>query len=256
MCYDIKTSLEKQLRRALLDGDKEQVTQITEKLSIFSHEEVNLYHASGFDHPRMFIYTDQNPMTPLVAHWGFVPAWSTDPTTIWNKTLNARGETIFLKPTFQNAAMNKRCILFLEGFYEHHHKNGNAYPYFIRLKNTDIFAVAGLWSTHTNDQNEESNTFSIVTCRANAFMQKIHNNSKLPESRMPLILSEKMQDKWLDSSMLQQELEAMIQPFDESFFIAHTVGPIKGKYAKGNTPNATKEVKYAILESGEQLDLF
>ncbi|MFT5349179.1 MAG: hypothetical protein ACI9M3_002229, partial [Bacteroidia bacterium] len=32
MCYDIKTSLEKQLRRALLDGSKADAQEIAEKL--------------------------------------------------------------------------------------------------------------------------------------------------------------------------------------------------------------------------------
>ncbi len=42
MCYDIKTSLEKQLRRALLDDDSKSTTEILEKLKIFSEDDITL----------------------------------------------------------------------------------------------------------------------------------------------------------------------------------------------------------------------
>jgi hypothetical protein len=57
MCYDIKTSLEKQLRRALLEGSKKDAQEIAEKLKIFSKKDIELHHSSGFEHPQMFIYT-------------------------------------------------------------------------------------------------------------------------------------------------------------------------------------------------------
>jgi poly(A) polymerase len=40
---------------------------------------------------------------------------------LWNKTLNARGETIFEKPSFRKAARDNRCLIYVDGFYEHHH---------------------------------------------------------------------------------------------------------------------------------------
>jgi putative SOS response-associated peptidase YedK len=256
MCYDIKTSLEKQLRRALLDGHKDRVSEINKKLSIFSKSEINLYHASGFDHPNMFIYTSASPKEPIMATWGLVPNWSSDKEAIWNKTLNARGETIFEKPAFKESALSKRCIIFLEGFYEHHHKSGNSFPYFIKVKEKEIFAVAGLWSEWLNNNGEILRTFSIVTTIGNALMAKIHNNPKLTEPRMPLILDEVMQEEWLKDDLSMVDVIALIQPLSSEELIAHPVGPIKGKSAIGNKPNVTEEVKYALLESGEQLQMF
>jgi putative SOS response-associated peptidase YedK len=256
MCYDIKTSLEKQLRRALMDGHKDLVSEINKKLSIFSDSEINLYHASGFDHPKMFIYTSDSPKLPIVATWGLVPTWSNDKEAIWDKTLNARGETIFEKPAFKESASSKRCIIFLEGFYEHHHKSGSSIPYFIKLKDKEIFAVAGLWSEWLDNKGEILRTFTIVTTTGNTLMAKIHNNPKLPEPRMPLILDEVMQEKWLNNKLNMLEVIALIQPLPSEELIAHPVGPIKGKNAIGNKPNVTEELKYALLESGEQLQMF
>jgi putative SOS response-associated peptidase YedK len=75
-----------------------------------------------------------SPTEPIIATWGLVPTWSNDKQAIWDKTLNARGETILEKPAFKESAATKRCIVFIEGFYEHRHKSGSSFPYFIQLK--------------------------------------------------------------------------------------------------------------------------
>lgn len=255
MCYDIKTSLEKQLRRALLDGSKADAQEIAEKLKIFTKEDIELHHASGFKHPQMFIYTQETPDTPTVATWGLVPEWAADKESIWNKTLNARGETIFEKASFRDSATNKRCLIYLEGFYEHHHKNGKTYPYFIKHKEKDLFAVAGLWSEWQNELGELLKTFSIVTTKGNLLMADIHNNPKLPQPRMPLILTADMESQWLDGKLAQNDIEKLIKPLAGDKLVAHTVGPIKGKKASGNVPQASLEVNYAELQVS-QLGLF
>ena len=257
MCYDIKTSLEKQLRRALLDDDSKSTTEILEKLKIFSEDDITLHHASGFDHPNMIIYKQSDPQTPCIATWGLVPEWTIDAESIWNKTLNARGETLFEKPSFKDSIAQKRCIVFLEGFYEHHHKNGKTFPHFIRLADKEIFAVAGLYTQWENyETNEPLTTFTIVTTQANGLMQKIHNNPKLKEPRMPLILDEKQQEKWLEGKWSDSaEIEAFLAPYNEKDMDAYTVAPLRGKNTVKNNPNASQPKKYSELEV-EQLDLF
>ena len=65
-----------------------------------------------------------------------------------------------------------------------------------------------------------------------------------------------MQEEWLKNNLSMMDLIALIQPLSSEELIAHPVGPIKGKNAIGNKPNVTEEVKYALLESGEQLQMF
>ncbi len=254
MCYDIKTSLEKQLRRAILDGNADQIKEINEKLSIFSPDEIALNHASGFSHPKMIIYTNENPTKPEIATWGLIPKFAKskdEQEAIWNKTLNARGETIFEKPSFKNSAQNQRCLVFLEGFYEHYHNRGKTYPYFIHLKNKELFSVAGLWTDFVDTETGElTKSFSLVTTKANKEMAKIHNNPTLSEPRMPLILQEEMQEKWLieiENVNDQKLIEELIKPFPDNELVSYTVGPIKGKKAVGNNVDATKEKVYAEL---------
>ncbi len=263
MCYDIKTSLEKQLRRAILDGNQAQIDEINEKLSIFSPTEIELNHASGFTHPKIIIYTNEAPMKPVLSQWGLVPPWVKDDAqknTLWNRTLNARGETMFEKPSFRSSAKNKRCLIFLEGFYEHQYVKGKTYPYYISHKEKDLIAVAGLYSEWKHPSLDEPlNTFAIVTTKANSLMAEIHNNPKLAEPRMPLILPEELQEQWLlniDEPTDKELVEELIKPYPDDELEAHTVARLKGKNAIGNVKEASKEVVYAELSGDQNLKLF
>ena len=145
MCYDIKASLETQLKRAEKDQDLQAIEDIRERLAPLT--DLPLHHASGFTHPELFIYTDRSPYFPEIATWGLVPHWTKDTEQqkkMRNATLNAIGETIFDKPAFRDAAQNQRCIIYIDGFYEHYHQAGKTYPYFVQDKEQHPLALAGL----------------------------------------------------------------------------------------------------------------
>lgn len=252
MCYDIKTSLESQLRRAEFNSDEEAIRELKEKLKPFV--EAHLYHASGYAHPKMLIYPDSTPYHPVVSVWGLIPSWVKDQEKklqLWNATLNARGETIFEKPSFRNSAKNRRCIIILDGFYEHHHKKGKTFPYFIHKKSGEVLTVAGLWSEWVDRETGEIlNSFTIVTTKANSLLTKIHNNPKLKESRMPVVLQERDVETWLRpiaSEADKQAVEAQIKPWEGEELEAYTVRRLRGKEAIGNLPEATKEYHYPEL---------
>ncbi len=54
----------------------------------------------------------------------------------------ARGETIFEKPSFRESARYKRCLIYVDGFYEHHHFKGKTYPFLIKKKNNEPVILA------------------------------------------------------------------------------------------------------------------
>ena len=74
MCYDIKTSLEAQLKRARRYNDAAAIEEIEKKL--LPYTDLPLFHASGFQHPRILIYTDEEPQFPAVANWMLRRKWS------------------------------------------------------------------------------------------------------------------------------------------------------------------------------------
>ncbi len=253
MCYDIKASLEAQLTRAQREQDYQAIEEIMEKLIPLT--DLPIHHASGFSHPELLIYTDRSPNYPEVATWGLVPHWVRDQEQLkklWNNTLNARGETIFEKPSFRNAAKNNRCIIYVDGFYEHHHYKGKTYPFFIKQNNNEPLAIAGLWSEWTDDETGGSiNTFTIVTTEGNPLLAKIHNNPKLKGPRMPFILPSELEDQWLvhiDDELDQKSIEELIQSYPEEELTAHTVTRLRGKEYIGNVKEVSDPFEYEELE--------
>lgn len=252
MCYDIKASLEAQLKRARRSNDQQAIAEIMERLVPLT--DLPIYHASGFTHPEVLIYTDRSPYFPEVATWGLVPHWVKDNEQRkkqWNNTLNARGETIFEKPSFRTAAKNSRCIVYVDGFYEHHHFGGKTYPYFIYSKNEEPLALAGLWSEWKDPETGGViNTFSIVTTEANSMMERIHNNPKLKQPRMPVILPRELENQWLNpiaDDLDIQSIQELIKKYPDEELQAHTVTRLRGKEYQGNVEGISKKVVYEEL---------
>jgi len=118
--------------------------------------------------------------------WGLVPSWSKDESFAM-KLINARRETISEKPSFRNAWKSRRCLIPCNYFYEW---NQQKQKFEIRLKNHEIFSLAGIWESRERD-DFVLNTFSIITQEANNEMKMIHD-------RMPVIIKESEFSNWLD----------------------------------------------------------
>jgi putative SOS response-associated peptidase YedK len=252
MCYDIKVSLERQLKVARHYGDAKVIDEITKKLlPLLNPIEREYFQVSGFTHPKAFVVAKDDVK---YASWGLIPDWTQDKEKakeIANKTLNARVESIYDKPSFRKASVDQRCILFVDGFYEHKHINKKTYPYFIQRRDRELMAIAAIydnWSDPLSDEVET--TFSIVTTKANELMTDIHNSPKLPESRMPLILDNKGIDIWLNGEVTSDdhdELDAISGPCSDELLDAHTVRRFKGKSGVANAGHADEEFHYPEL---------
>jgi len=250
MCYGTKARTEMSLRIAKSRGDRSAV----EKLNALLHPELDLHFANGFEHPEMVIYTDAAPHEPQLMTWGLIPAWVKDRAQadeIRNRTLIARGESMFEKPSFRTSAESRRCLVFVEGFYEHHHFGKRTYPYFIHLKDRPCFALAGLWEDWTDKATgERRRTFSIVTSAPNDLLRRIHNNPRIDGARMPLILAEADEELWLAPVNHATDVDALmrlVRPYPAEAMVAHPVAPLLGKAGSGNTERASEPYEYPEL---------
>lgn len=255
MCFNARFRLQVALKRAMRENSEEDIKYWKSSLKQYD----KLFQVSGFSHPEIVIYTNEEINTPQLSVWGLIPHWAKEANSIWNKTLNARGETIFEKPSFRKSAEEKRCLIPAEGFYEYHHFKGRAYPFYIsHLKNKPL-TFAGLWNEWTNPETGEIiNTCSIITTKANLLMAKIQNKPKFSgDHRMPVILPEELENEWL-KPLSKNELQDLLQPFPDSELMAHAVRKLSGKESPGNVPEANKEYKYEKLDfdEGKQLSLF
>ncbi|MEM7740151.1 MAG: SOS response-associated peptidase [Pseudomonadota bacterium] len=253
MCYDVKVLLESQLKKARHEGDQATIDEIIEKLVPYT--DLPIHHASGFNHPDVLIYTEEDPNFPTVATWGLIPHWvksEEQKNKLWNSTLNARGETIFEKPSFKNSAQQKRCVVYVDGFYEHHHYNGQVYPFYISLKSKKPMVLAGLYDEWQKSVESPSiwKSFTIVTQKGNGIMRKIHNSPKLKEPRIPLILDEEQEKTWLKPIKTEDDLaaiEQLIAAENTMELSYHTVSKLRGKEYLGNVEQISSLHTYAEL---------
>ena len=266
MCYHLKSSLKAQLKKAKAANntilEKEIEEYIKEKFPDYKFHQV-----SGFEHPELLIYKS-NDKLPSLAYWGLIPSWTNgedQKNKLWNNTLNARRESIFEKPSFKDSATEKRCLVYVDGFYEHHHLEGKKYHFFIQNKEEASLCLAGLWSEWIDSSTGELiPSFSIVTKKGEGLMSEIHNNPKMAEPRMPVILSDNQIEGWL-SEKDESRVQEIIHQSNQEILKAHTVATLSGKGSKGNTLAASEELFYRDLgfkngkfqgPSEQQLGLF
>lgn len=259
MCYDIKASCEAQLKRAQRRGDQNTIEEIIEKLIPLT--DLPLFHVSGFSHPKLLIYTTKNANLPEIALWGMIPEWIADEkkaNSIWNKTLNARSETLFKKPSFKAPAVHNRCLLYIDGFFEHHYHRKKSYPFYIHQVSNEPLALACLWSEWLNAETSELiRSFTIVTSEANPFMANIHNNPKSEQPRMPLMVPTNLEDVWLEDVNTEERLTKFIKDVDavnQDKLSAHTVRKLRGKTYVGNIKDITKPYIYKELTLHDDSD--
>ncbi|MEZ4805855.1 MAG: SOS response-associated peptidase [Flavobacteriales bacterium] len=256
MCYGVKARTEMALHIAKTRGDAEAVEKLKKLLHPYPH--FDLHFANGFTHPQLVIYTDAAPHDPQLMHWGLVPGWVKDAhqaDELQDRTLIARGETMCERPAFRHAAAHQRCLVFVEGYYEHHHFGKRTYPYFIHLKDRPQFALAGLWERWTDKATgAERLTFSIVTTAPNELMRRIHNNPKVKGPRMPAILTPEEEALWLAPGPIDTAtIEALLKPYPDEAMTAHPVAPLLGREGRGNTAEASAEYFYPELVLADPL---
>ena len=88
------------------------------------------YSINAFSHPQVPVISSDNPDSIELFTWGLIPFWVKSmeaANKIRQRTLNARAETIFDKPSFRHSIMGKRCLVITDGFFEWRHENKKAY---------------------------------------------------------------------------------------------------------------------------------
>ena len=110
----------------------------------------------------MPVVNHNSPNKLELMKWGLVPFWAKD-SQIGYKMINARAEGIQDKPSFRSALKTKRCLVPTTGFYEWKKENDIKQPYFIHLKNQEMFSFAGLYETWKDAEGNELKTYTIIT---------------------------------------------------------------------------------------------
>lgn len=150
--------------------------------------------------------------------WGLIPSWAKD-VTIGRRLINARAETLAVKPAFRAAYRYRRCLVFASGFFEWQQAGGKKIPYFVRLKSGRPFAFAGLWEDWHSADGSSVLSAAIVTTEPNELLAPLHD-------RMPVILAPESLALWLDPApQPPARLQSLLRPYPPDEMEAYAVSP-------------------------------
>lgn len=251
MCYDVAYLTKRAKDYARTYGKVEDWEDIQKRLP-------PVFHASGFDEPDLPVITNDRPEEIQAFQWGFVPnVYAPQVTGRPLNTLNARDDKIFTERSlYRDSANAQRCLIMLDGFFDHHKKNGIAYPHFIKLKTDEPFMVGGLWQSFKVPDDEFTlNTVTIVTGPANKEMAWVHNEPAYsPDSRMVYIVPPGEEEAWLFGDA--QEAQKVIKPLPDDRLDYYPCKPVKSnkklnRTYLGNVPEIQQRHHYPELEASQ-----
>jgi putative SOS response-associated peptidase YedK len=131
--------------------------------------------------------------------------------------INARSETAATKPAFRKPLRERRCLILADGFYEWKREGTRKRSYYIKLRDGEPFAFAGLWDHWAPADGEPLETCTILTTTPNAVLQPIHD-------WMPIILPPDACTVWLDPTLRDVErIQALLTPYPADEMMAYPV---------------------------------
>ncbi|MBP1944292.1 putative SOS response-associated peptidase YedK [Bacillus luteolus] len=167
--------------------------------------------------------------------WGLIPPWAEDE-KVGYKMINARAETLADKRSFKNAYKSKRCLVIADSFYEwKKHPDKTKTPMRIKLKSSDLFAMAGLWEHWKSPKGESVYSCTVITTTPNELVKDIHD-------RMPVILKPEDEKIWLDPTITGSDrLGNLLKPLPEEYMEAYEVSSLVNS-PRNNSPNLVQEI--------------
>ena len=210
MCYDISFKVEiRQLSDYFPDLIFDSQIQINFDVTV---------HIIGHDygeHPIIYKNRADGLLHCRLMEWGCIPYYVKDESQYKRQRasmLNARSERILDDAnSYWYKIRNRRCLIPVNGTYEHRGIKGwkNKVPYFVKLKNQEMFFLPGLYSVAEIADKETGEivkryTYTLITRDANDIMKKIHNDGE-NRWRMPLFLPFDLAMKWVTEDDLSIE---------------------------------------------------
>ena len=130
--------------------------------------------------PSLAVRSTDAGLTADWLNWGF-----TGGAVAQLKTINARIESVDIKPMFREAWATRRCLVPVDGWYEWRMEDSRKQPYYFRRRDGDALWFAGLWTAAT---------FCLFTAAADGELATIHH-------RRPLTVQDAHAPGWLTDAV-------------------------------------------------------
>lgn len=184
--------------------------------------------APGQDVPVVRRDPDSGDRTLELLRWGFVPSWSKDEKTGYTM-INAQAESAADSRAFGPSFRKRRCLIPVTGWYEWKQtgpKKTDKTPYMIRPRESELFALAGLWSGWQRPDGTWLKTYTVLTRKPDPPIAHLHD-------RQPVVFQAPEQFQfWLDPAADESELRAMLgqRSYDYDYWeIGKPIGNVKNE---------------------------
>ena len=173
----------------------------------------------------VLVVANHGPRTLQLMRWGLVPHWA-NASSVGNRMINARAETLHTKPAFRDPLRSRRCLIPANGFYEWRREaDGSKTPILIRSRSQQPLGLAGLWDEWRAPNGTPLRSCTIVTTQPNAIIAPIHD-------RMPVILARDDYAQWLTSDEIPpDELMRLLAPAPDGGLETHPVARLVNELA-------------------------
>lgn len=211
MCYDISFSSNIEL---IADYLPEVI--FDPQLSIDFDTHIHVQAQAFRKYP--VIINDDGELKLKLFEWGVIADYMNTPEKIKqgrHMMCNAQSEKILGdKKSFWRRIRSKRCLVPVNGIYEHREIKGwkHKVPYFVHYRDRPLFFLPGLYyysPIPDPETGEVKGTFTVVTRRANEVMKQIHNGGP-NAGRMPLFLTQDLERKWLQPGLSDEDLQSIL----------------------------------------------
>ncbi|KPQ20072.1 MAG: hypothetical protein HLUCCX10_00460 [Algoriphagus marincola HL-49] len=184
------------------------------------------------------VVTSQSPKGFSFFYWGITPEFGRNK-PVSQKLINAKAESVHQKMTFKSSFKQRRCIIPADGFYEWK-KLGKktSIPHRFTLREGGLFSFAGIWDEYETVDGENQHTFLILTTEPNELVSEVHD-------RMPVVLTQETEKKWLNNYSEEEELLEILKPFSANEMLSYPVSTLV---------NSVKNDSPALIRKTDPMD--
>jgi putative SOS response-associated peptidase YedK len=163
------------------------------------------------------VVTRHSPNSLEPMFWGLIPYFAKDSKFDFN-TINARAERVADAPSYRKPFRNQRCIIPMTHFYEPDKSVKPSIPWLFKLKDQEMFGVAGLYDIWKDPRDgKEITSYTLITTEANEIVGRVHH-------RMPVILPKEDEDAWLNPDMVEPEhIQEFLKPYPSELMESYRV---------------------------------
>jgi putative SOS response-associated peptidase YedK len=137
--------------------------------------------------------------------------WGTIPKNRRGMVINWRAESF--------PPRSPRCGVITDGFYEWRGPKEARQPHWFHRADHALVVLAGMWKMQQRPDGTFAQAFVVLTTRANAVMEPIHD-------RMPVVLAESRLDEWMEAKTPEPALRALLRPAPEDWLVAERASPL------------------------------